>query len=100
MAVRHTLPFTIVIGPDGKMTAEAGEAFSGLDRFAAREAVVQQLTEQKFLIKTEDYTHNVGYSERSNVPIEPYLSEQWFMRYPHVKRSTEATVVTLPAAST
>src|SRR5688572_487123 len=90
MAVRHTLPFTIVIGPDGKMTAEAGEAFAGLDRFAAREAVVQQLTEQKFLIKTEDYTHNVGYSERSNVPIEPYLSEQWFLRYPQVKRSTEA----------
>jgi valyl-tRNA synthetase len=90
IAVRHNLPFTIVIGPDGKMTSQAGEAFAGLDRFAAREAVVQQLTEQKFLIKTEDYTHNVGYSERSNVPIEPYLSEQWFLRYPQVKRSTEA----------
>jgi len=90
MAVRHNLPFTIVIGPDGKMTSQAGEAFAGLDRFAAREAVVQQLTEQKFLVKTEDYTHNVGYSERSNVPIEPYLSEQWFLRYPQVKRSTEA----------
>jgi valyl-tRNA synthetase len=90
MAVRHNLPFTVVIGPDGKMTAEAGEVFVGLDRFAAREAVVQQLTEHKFLVKTEDYTHNVGYSERSNVPIEPYLSEQWFLRYPQVKRSTEA----------
>ena len=90
MAVRHNLPFPVVIGPDGKMTAEAGQTFAGLDRFAAREAVVQQLTEQKFLIKTEDYTHNVGYSERSNVPIEPYLSEQWFLRYPQVKRSTDA----------
>ncbi|HMJ65474.1 MAG TPA: valine--tRNA ligase [Candidatus Binatia bacterium] len=90
MAVRHKLPFTVVIGPDGKMTAEAGADFVGLDRFAAREAVVQQLTEQKFLVKTEDYTHNVGYSERSSVPIEPYLSEQWFMRYPQVQRSTEA----------
>ena len=90
MAVRHNLPFTVVIAPDGKMTAEAGAGFAGLDRFAAREAVVQRLTEQKFLVKTEDYTHNVGFSERSNVPIEPYLSEQWFLRYPQVPRSTEA----------
>jgi len=94
MAVRHDLPFTVVIGPDGKMTKEAGEAFAGLDRFAARETVVQQLTEQKFLLKTEDYSHKVGYSERSNVPIEPYLSEQWFLRYPQVKRSTEAVAST------
>jgi valyl-tRNA synthetase len=92
MAVRHKLPFPVVIGPDGKMTAEAGETFVGLDRFEAREAVVQQLTERKFLVKTEDYTHNVGHSERSNVPIEPYLSEQWFLRYPQVKRSTDAVV--------
>lgn len=90
MAVRHNLPCTVVIGQDGKMTAEAGEGFAGLDRFAARDAVVQQLTEQKFLLKTEDYLHNVGYSERSHVPIEPYLSEQWFLRYPQVPRSTDA----------
>jgi valyl-tRNA synthetase len=90
MAVRHDLPFTVVIGQDGKMTAEAGEGFAELDRFAAREAVVEQLTEQKFLVKTEDYLHNVGYSERSHAPIEPYLSEQWFLRYPQVKRSTDA----------
>ena len=62
---RHNFPLTVVIGPDGTMTAEAGEAFAGLDRFAAREAAVQQLTEQKFLVKTEDYKNNVGYSERS-----------------------------------
>lgn len=90
MAVRHNLPFPIVIGQDGKMTAEAGTDFVGLDRFAAREAAIQQLTEQKLLVKTEDYTHNVGYSERSHVPIEPYLSEQWFLRYPQVQRSTDA----------
>ena len=90
MAVRHDLPFTIVIGPDGLMTTEAGEGFAGLDRFAAREAVVQKLQEQALLLKTEDYVHNVGYSERSNVPIEPYLSEQWFLKYPQVERSTAA----------
>lgn len=90
MAVRHNLPFTIVIAPDGTMTEEAGEEFQGLDRMEAREAVVEALQEQGFLLKVEDYVHNVGYSERSHVPIEPYLSEQWFLKYPSVEISTRA----------
>jgi valyl-tRNA synthetase len=90
MAVRHKLPFTVVIAPDGTMTEEAGEEFEDLDRFECREAVVEQLQEQGLLLKVEDYTHNVGYSQRTNVPIEPYLSEQWFLKYPQVPRSTEA----------
>ena len=90
MALRHKLPFTVVIGPDGIMTAAAGEDYEGLDRFECREAVVEQLKLAGLLVKVEDYTHNVGYSERTNVPIEPYLSEQWFLRYPQVPRSTEA----------
>ncbi|HUI05832.1 MAG TPA: valine--tRNA ligase [Verrucomicrobiae bacterium] len=90
MALRHQLPFPVVIAPDGTMTEEAGEEFEGLDRFECREAVVEQLTEQGLLLKVEDHTHNVGYSERTNVPIEPYLSEQWFLRYPQVPRSTDA----------
>jgi valyl-tRNA synthetase len=90
MALRHNLPFTVVIGPDGVMTEDAGEDFEGLDRFECREAVIEQLKEAGLLVKVEDYTHNVGYSERTNVPIEPYLSEQWFLKYPQVPRSTEA----------
>src|SRR6266404_3708846 len=90
MALRHNLPFTVVIGPDGTMTKEAGEDFDGLDRMEARAAVVEQLTEQKLLLKVEDYVHNVGYSQRSQVPIESYLSEQWFMKYPSVEASTKA----------
>ena len=90
MGLRHALPFPIVIGPDGTMTDEAGEDFAGLDRLEARKAVVEELEEQGFLLKVEPYTHNVGYSERSHVPIEPYLSEQWFLRYPSVPRATEA----------
>ncbi len=89
MALRHKLPFTVVIGADGIMTEEAGEDYEGLDRFECREAVVEQLNEAGLLVKVEEYTHNVGYSERTNVPIEPYLSEQWFLRYPQVHRSTE-----------
>ena len=90
MALRHNLPLTVVIGPDGKMTEEAGEPFEGLDRMEAREAVVKELEEDGLLLKTEPYHHNVGYSERADVPIEPYLSEQWFLKYPQVPRSTDA----------
>jgi valyl-tRNA synthetase len=90
MALRHKLPFTMVIGPDGKMTEEAGDDYEDLDRLECREAVVEDLKEQGLLLKVEDYTHNVGYSERTNVPIEPYLSEQWFLKYPQVSRSTDA----------
>ncbi|MEI7728196.1 MAG: valine--tRNA ligase [Verrucomicrobiota bacterium] len=87
MALRHNLPFTVVIGPDGNMTSEAGEDFAGLDRMEARKAVVEELETQKLLFKIEDYVHNVGYSERSHVPIEPYLSEQWFLKYPSQENS-------------
>src|SRR6266850_4941400 len=90
MGLRHKLPVTTVIGPDGSMTKEAGGDFAGLDRLEAREAVVEQLTGQGLLLKVEDYVHNVGYSERSHVPIEPYLSEQWFLKYPSVEASTKA----------
>ena len=88
MALRHQLPITVVIGPDGAMTEVAGEDFEGLDRMEAREVVVKELTEQGLLLKTEDYVHNVGYSQRSQVPIEPYLSEQWFLKYPSVEPAT------------
>src|SRR6185369_7451387 len=55
MGLRHKLPVTVVIGPDGAMTPEAGEDFIGLDRMEARKAVVEELTAQKLLLKTEDY---------------------------------------------
>ncbi|MCS7338339.1 MAG: valine--tRNA ligase, partial [Verrucomicrobiae bacterium] len=90
IALRHKLPFTVVIGLDGCMTPAAGEEFAGLDRMEAREAVVEQLKELGLLLKVEDYVHNVGYSQRSHVPIEPMLSEQWFLKYPSVERATEA----------
>ena len=90
MGLRHHLPLTVVIGPNGAMTPEAGEDFNGLDRLEARSAVVEKLTLQGLLLKTEEYVHNVGYSQRSSVPIEPYLSEQWFLKYPSLEASTKA----------
>ncbi len=78
MGKRHGLPGITVIGPDGRMTAEAGPEFAGLDRFEAREKIVQRLREEGYLIKVEPHTHNVGHSQRSGEPIEPLVSTQWF----------------------
>ncbi|MBC8122093.1 MAG: valine--tRNA ligase, partial [Gemmatimonadaceae bacterium] len=78
MGQRHNLPFINLLNPDGTYNENAGP-FAGLDRFEVRKQVVGRLTEQGLLLKTEDYTHNVPYSERGGVPIEPYLSEQWFL---------------------
>ncbi|HUD48079.1 MAG TPA: valine--tRNA ligase [Candidatus Baltobacteraceae bacterium] len=90
MALRHHLPLTVVIALDGTMTEAAGMDFAGLDRLEARKAVVARMESLGLLLKVENYLHRVGYSQRSNVPIEPYLSEQWFLRYPAVAQSTQA----------
>jgi valyl-tRNA synthetase len=84
---RHKLPVVEVIEADGKMNALAGQDLNGLDRFAARKLAVEKLKELGSLEKEEPYTNNVGYSERADVPIEPRLSEQWFLKYPSVPKS-------------
>ena len=67
------------INPDATMNELAGE-FCGLDRFEARKRVVAKLQELDLIEKIEDYTHNVGYSQRGGEQIEPYLSDQWFVK--------------------
>jgi len=79
MGQRHDLPMITVMNKDGTMNAEAGP-FAGLDRFAARQAVVKRLEDDGFLVKIEDYVHTVPYSERGKVPVEPLLSTQWFVK--------------------
>jgi valyl-tRNA synthetase len=76
---RHGLPAVVVIGPDGKMTAEAGE-FAGLDRFEARKRVVTRLEEEGRLVRTEPHRYALGYCQRCDTVIEPYLSAQWFVK--------------------
>ena len=87
---RHNLEVIEVMNPDGTMNALAGKDFEWLDRFEAREKAVKKLDELGLLVAVEDYENNVGYSERGNVPIEPRLSDQWFMRYPKVKEAKAA----------
>ena len=76
---RHNLERIVCINPDGTMNENALE-FKGLDRFIAREKLIEKLKEENLLISIEEITHNVGHSERSGVMIEPYLSKQWFVK--------------------
>ncbi len=87
IGLRHQLPVIDVLTPDGKMTAEAGTDLAGLDRFVARKKAMELLEASGALDKAEPYTNNVGFSERADVPIEPRLSEQWFLKYPSVEAS-------------
>ena len=87
---RWTLIPPEVIDERGVMTAEAGESLVGLDRFEARNVAVDHLRELGVLVKEEPYQNNVGYSERADVPIEPRLSEQWFLKYPGVAQARSA----------
>jgi valyl-tRNA synthetase len=80
MGRRHNLEFVQVIGKDAKITNDAPEKYRGLDRYEARKRVVADLEALGLLLKTEDYTHNVGHCQRSSVAIEPLVSTQWFMR--------------------
>ena len=79
IAERHGLEKPICMNPDGTMNALCGK-YEGMDRYAARDAVVAQIEEEGNLIKIEDITHNVGHSERTHCVVEPYLSEQWFVK--------------------
>ncbi|MGK7907050.1 MAG: valine--tRNA ligase, partial [Synechococcus sp.] len=74
---RHNLPFINILNKDGSIN-ENGGIMQGLDRFDARKAVVKWFEDNSLLDKIEDYTHSVPYSDRGKVPVEPFLSIQWF----------------------
>jgi len=84
---RHKLPLLEVINADGSMHALAGADLRGLDRFKARKIAVEKLKELEALVEEKPYENNVGFSQRADVPIEPRLSEQWFLKYPSVPAS-------------
>jgi valyl-tRNA synthetase len=78
--MRHNLPKVIVIDEQGSMTKEAGERYAGLDRYEARERVLQDLSAHGFIEKIEDYVVPEATCDRCHTVIEPLLSEQWFVR--------------------
>ncbi len=79
IGIRHGLAMPSCIAADATLTELAGD-YAGLDRFIARKRVVQTLEEAELLEAKDDYTHNVGFSERGGEVVEPYLSDQWFVR--------------------
>ncbi len=85
---RHGLEIVNVMAPDGSIsdkygwedaTAPEAQSLLGMDRFEAREAIVEWFRQENLLEDVREYVHEVGHSYRSHVPIEPYLSDQWYI---------------------
>ncbi|MDR2720720.1 MAG: valine--tRNA ligase [Puniceicoccales bacterium] len=86
---RHGLEVVDIFNPNGTLNKRGGK-WCGMDRFAARTAIVDELKETGLLLKEEEYVNSIGISERGHVPVEPRLSEQWFLRYPKVEEAKAA----------
>lgn len=85
---RHDLPMLNIFTPDAKINADAPGTYTGLDRFAARKKIIHDLKEAHFLVKAEPYKVKVPKGDRSDAIIEPYLTDQWYVK---------ATVLAKPA---
>ena len=79
VGLRHNLEMPIVMNLDGTMNELSGK-YNGLDRFECRKQLINDLEAANLVIKIEDYTHNVGHSERTGVVVETILSKQWFVK--------------------
>ena len=80
MGTRHNLEFINIMHPNAELNENAGEDFIGMDRFEAREAIIEVLKERKLLGQIEPHTHAVGHCYRCHTVVEPYLSKQWFVK--------------------
>ena len=91
MAMRHNVPFVVIMNEHGVM-AGTGTEFDGMDRFAARTAVVAKLKEMgRVVAEKRPYIHAVGHCSRCDTTVEPRLSKQWFVKVaPLAKASADA----------
>ncbi len=76
---RHNLEIIRVLDDNGRVNANGGK-YEGLDRYEARKRIVDDLREQGYLVKVEDYSHNVGTCYRCHNDVEPIISAQWFVK--------------------
>ncbi|MSU70240.1 MAG: valine--tRNA ligase [Opitutaceae bacterium] len=90
IGARHQLPIVDVLNADATLNDLAGPGLAGLDRFAGRKKAAELLKASGALVAEEAYTNNIGYSERADVPIEPRLTWQWWLRYPRVEEAKAA----------
>ena len=91
IGMRHNLPQVQVIGRDAAMTEEAGK-YAGLDRYAARERIVEDLEKLGLLVKVEDHQHAVGQCYRCDTVVEPLVSKQWFVKMGELAKPAIAAV--------
>ena len=79
VGLRHNLEVIRVLDDEGKVNSLGGK-YEGMDRYEARKAIVADLEEQGYLVKVEDYAHNVGTCSRCHNDVEPIISAQWFVK--------------------
>ena len=79
VGLRHNLEVIRVLDDEGKVN-ELGGKYQGMDRYVARKAIVADLDAQGYLVKVEDYSHNVGTCSRCHNDVEPIISAQWFVK--------------------
>ena len=84
---KYHLPSIDIFNDNGTISEQAG-IYVGMDRFDVREQIEKDLQNAGLLEKVEAYTNKVGFSERTNVPIEPKLSMQWFLKMQHIADMT------------
>ena len=79
IGLKYKLPVVDTLNDDGTLS-EAAQIYIGEERFSARKKIVAELREKGLLIKEEEYTTRMGYSQRTNVVVEPKISTQWFVK--------------------
>ena len=84
MGQRHKLEVVNIFNEDATTNENVPDWLRGLDRYEVRKKVIEWFEKNNLMEKIEDYRNKVGYSDRGGVPIEPYLSEQWFMKMPEL----------------
>ena len=90
VGLRHGLPVINIMNGDGTINQNGGK-YAGMDRYAARKAIVADLEAAGYLVRVEDYSHNVGCCYRCGTTVEPLVSKQWFVKMePLAKPAIEA----------
>ena len=98
---RHNLEEINILNDDATINANGGK-FEGMDRYAARDAIVKELDEMGLLVKIEDYSHNVGTHDRCHTTVEPMIKAQWFVKMdelikPAAKAVREGEIKLIPS---
>ena len=79
VGLRHDLEIVNILNDDGTINENGGK-YAGMDRYAARDAIVGELDSMGLLVKIEDYSHDVGTHDRCHTTVEPLVKEQWFVK--------------------